>query len=50
MIREMAGVERTQHITKVVKKFKDQFFELSKRYHSGVDIEDKNEFSQKFFG
>lgn len=51
MIREMAGVERTQHITKVVKKFKDQFYELSKKYHNAAEMEeDKNEFSKKFFG
>lgn len=49
MIREMTGIERTQHITKVVGKFKKQFFELSKRYHSGEPIDKKNEYKNKFF-
>lgn len=38
MIREMTGIERTQHITKVVKKFKDEYFELSQRYYNTGSI------------
>lgn len=49
MIREMTGIERTQHITKVVKKFKDEYFELSKRYHRTGSIEKTGELKNKFF-
>lgn len=32
LIREMTGVEKTQHITKVVKKFKEDYFNMKDNY------------------
>lgn len=49
MIREMTDIQRTQHITKVVGKFKEEFAELSKRYHSGKPLDKKDEYKSKFF-
>jgi len=49
MIRERAGIDRTQHITKVVKKFKDEFFEISERYYNSGEVEEQNELKDKFF-
>lgn len=49
MIREMTGIERTQHITKVVKKFKDEYFELSRRYHKTGSIQKLDKVRSRFF-
>lgn len=49
LIRERAGIERTQHITKVVKKFKDEYFKLSKRYDNTGTIEKSEKYQNKFF-
>lgn len=49
MIREMTGIERTQHITKVVKKFKDEFFELSQRYSNKGTIKKDDGIKERFF-
>jgi hypothetical protein len=45
MIRERSGVERTQHITKVVKKFKEQYYKMAKNYYNTGSIKP----NQKFF-
>ena len=44
MIREMTGVERTQHITKVVKKFREEYKELSENYRETGTIKPDNAF------
>lgn len=44
MIREMTGVERTQHITKVVKKFRKEYKELAENYRETGTIKPDNKF------
>jgi len=44
MIREMTGVERTQHITKVVKRFREEYKELSENYRDTGTIKPDNKF------
>jgi hypothetical protein len=44
MIREMTGVERTQHITKVVKKFREEYKELADNYRESGTIKPDNKF------
>lgn len=44
MIREMTGVKRTQHITKVVKKFRKEYRELVENYRSTGTIKPDNKF------
>lgn len=44
MIREMTGVERTQHITKVVKKFREEYKDLSENYRETGTIKPDNTF------
>jgi len=44
MIREMTGVERTQHITKVVKKFRKEYKNLIENYRNTGSIEPENKF------
>ena len=44
MIREMTGVERTQHITKVVKKFREEYKELAENYRETGTIKPDNKF------
>lgn len=44
MIREMTGVERTQHITKVVKKFRKDYKNLAENYRNTGSIEPQNKF------
>lgn len=44
MIREMTGVERTQHITKVVKKFRNEYKELVENYRETGTIKPDNKF------
>lgn len=44
MIREMTGVERTQHITKVVKKFRKEYKKLIENYRSTGTIKPNNKF------
>lgn len=44
MIREMTGVERTQHITKVVKKFREEYKELVENYRETGSIKPDNKF------
>lgn len=44
MIREMTGVERTQHITKVVKKFREEYKELAENYRNSGTIKPDNKF------
>jgi hypothetical protein len=44
MIREMTGVERTQHITKVVKKFRKEYKKLVENYRSTGTIKPDNKF------
>jgi len=46
MIREMTGVERTQHITKVVKKFRKEYKELAENYRETGTIKPDNKFFQ----
>lgn len=49
MIREMTGIERTQHITKVVKKLKTDYKERAKRYYKTGSIKNERESHNKFF-
>jgi len=44
MIREMTGVERTQHITKVVKKFREDYAELSRNYKNTGSVQSEGKF------
>lgn len=44
MIREMTGVERTQHITKVVKKFREDYARLSENYKSTGSVQSESKF------
>lgn len=44
MIREMTGVERTQHITKVVKRFREEYKDLSENYRETGTIKPDNKF------
>lgn len=44
MIREMTGVERTQHITKVVKKFRKEYKKLIENYRDTGTIKPDNKF------
>jgi DNA-directed RNA polymerase specialized sigma24 family protein len=44
MIREMTGVERTQHITKVVKKFRKEYKDLVENYRLTGTIKPDNKF------
>lgn len=44
MIREKTGVERTQHITKVVKRFREEYKELKENYDNKGSIRPENKF------
>lgn len=44
MIREKTGVRRTQHITKVVKKFKEEYQDMKKKYRNEGSIRPENKF------
>ena len=44
MIREMTGVHRTQHITKVVKKFRKEYKDLVENYRNTGTIKPDNKF------
>lgn len=44
MIREMTGVERTQHITKVVKKFREEYKDLVRNFRNRGTIHSENKF------
>jgi len=44
MIREMTGVERTQHITKVVKKFREDYIKLSDNYKNTGSVQPEGKF------
>jgi len=49
MIREYSGVEKAQYITKVVKKFKDHYFECIERFKNEGTITPEGEEENEFF-
>jgi hypothetical protein len=49
MIREYSGVEKAQYITKVVKKFKDHYFECIERFKEEGTITPEGEEENEFF-